>query len=325
MTTAAGHPDAGASRASHAVLVARPVWPVLRRLGLLLTAHGYTVHYAGSWEALLDGRLPAEGWVGVFLGEYGDAGEEEKLLRSFRGGDVGLGVPAILVGGENALRRTRAFRTAGVDHVVAASMAAEEILELARPLLTYGELYREAMWSNRELRECAMTDDLTGLPNRRHFTRELERNIEMARRIGRPLACIVTDIDDIRRVNETHGPPAGDSVIRQFGNMLTKAKRSYDSVARLGGDEFVWLLVNADADQAVQAAWRVHRTVSEYVFNGVHDPLRVTATWGVSSIGPGGEWTGQSLMENADRALYWGKECGKNVVRCYPPREGGPG
>jgi diguanylate cyclase (GGDEF)-like protein len=257
--------------------------------------------------------------VAAFLGEYGDADREEEFLRAFRGADAGLGVPVILVGGWNALRRARGFRAAGADQVFSADLPAEEILEQAKPLLSYGELYRNALAENRELRERMMVDDLTGLPNRRHFSRELERSIEMARRIGRPISCIVSDIDDIGRVNEKYGPPVGDSVIRQFGEVLKSAKRSYDSVARLGGDEFVWLLVNADAAQAIQAAWRVHRTVSESVFNGALEPVRVTATWGVASVSPGGEWTGQSLMENADRALYWGKESGKNVVRCYPP------
>jgi len=262
--------------------------------------------------------------VAAFLGEYGDAAREEEILRAFRKGDAGLGVPVVLVGGENAFRRARGFRAAGADLVFTADLPAEEILDQAKPLLSYGELYRNATTENMELRERAMVDDLTGLPDRRSFSRELERSLEMARRIGRPVSCIVTDIDDIRRVNEKYGPPVGDSVIRQFGEVLTRAKRRYDSVARLGGDEFVWLLVDADADQATQAARRAQRTVSESVFNGAHEPVRVTATWGVASISPGGEWAGQSLMDNADRALYWGKESGKNVVRCFPPGKAAP-
>jgi diguanylate cyclase (GGDEF)-like protein len=111
-------------------------------------------------------------------------------------------------------------------------------------------------------------------------------------------------------------------VIRQFGEILTRAKRSYDGVARLGGDEFAWLLVDAGPEQAMQAARRAHRMVGEAVFDGADSPLRLTATFGVASLIPGEEWTATSLMENADRALYWGKESGKNVVRCYPAAMG---
>jgi diguanylate cyclase (GGDEF)-like protein len=122
-------------------------------------------------------------------------------------------------------------------------------------------------------------------------------------------------------VNETHGFPVGAGVIRRFGGILDRERRRYDTVARLGGDQFVWLLVGADAAQAMRAAARARRKVADSVFDGAHAPVRVTATWGVSSVSPGAEFPGRSLMENADRALYWGKESGKNMIRCYPPEK----
>jgi len=80
--------------------------------------------------------------------------------------------------------------------------------------------------------------------------------------------------------------------------------------------------VDAGPGQALQAARRAHRMVGESAFDGARDPIQLTATFGVASIIPGEEWTAAALMENADRALYWGKESGKNVVRCYPPEKG---
>jgi len=304
------------------VFIARPIWPVLRRLGAELAAAGYRVEYVGTWGFLLSGGVACEELAAVFLGEYGSLSEEEDVLRRFRERDGGPGVPVLVVGGLNAANRGHRFRAAGADLVFTADLSATEILETARPLLAYGDLYRKVLTANRELRDLAMVDDLTGLPNRRHFARDLERTVEMARRIGRPVSCIVSDIDELRHVNESCGPAVGDSVIRQFGDILIRAKRSYDSVARLGGDEFVWLLVDADPGQALQAARRAHRIVGESVFNGAHAAVRVTATWGVASIAPGGEWSASALLENADRALYWGKESGKNVVRFYPPGKG---
>ncbi len=306
---------------SKSVLIARPVWPVMKRLEGALASRGRFVEFSGSWESLLGGRAAGGGLAAIFLGEYGDAAVEEEILLRFRRGEGGLGVPVFLVGGRNALRLAPRFRRAGADQIFSADLAAEEIVEQAQPLLSLGDMYRNVLAANRELRNLSLVDDLTGLPNRRQFSLDLERNVEMSRRIGRPLSCIVTDIDDIRRVNETHGLPVGDSVIRQFGEVLKSAKRGYDTVARLGGDEFVWLLVNTDAAQAFQAARRAQRTVSGSVFDGGPAPVRLTATWGVASICPGAEWTGRSLMENADRALYWGKESGKNVIRCYPPEK----
>jgi len=303
------------------VLVARPVWPVLKFLAEGLVSRGYFVERSGSWDALFDARAAGEDLAAVFLGEYGEIDAEEEILRRFREGEGGKGVPVFLVGGKNALRWERRFREAGADQVFPADLAAADILERAKPLHVLGDMYRNALEANRELRWHSMVDELTGLPNRRHFTEELDRSVEMARRIGRPLSCIVTDIDGIRGVNETYGFPVGDSVIRQFGGILSGGKRRYDTVARLGGDQFVWLLVGADASQAVRAAWRVHRKVTESVFEGANAPVRVTATWGVSSVLPGEENPERLLMENADRALYWGKESGKNMVRSYPPEK----
>ncbi len=307
---------------SRSVLVARPVWPVLRRMGEELAGAGYSVEYAGTWNALLAPDRAPSLLAAVLLGEYGAAAEEEGILRRFRAREDGVGVPILVVGGQNAAHRARRLRAAGADAILPADLSPGEILDRARPLLAYGELYRGASAAVREMRDQAMVDGLTGLPNRRHFVRDLSRSVEMARRIGRPLSCIVSDIDDLRDVNDAHGRPAGDGVIRQFGEILTRAKRSYDGVARLGGDEFAWLLVDAGPAQALQAAQRAQRMVGEAVFDGTDGPLRVSATFGVASLIPGEEWTAESLMENADRALYWGKESGKNAVRCYPPRKG---
>ena len=300
------------------VLVARPLWPVLGRVGNLLSSRGYSVETAGSWSALLAEPGRRAGLAAVLLGEYGSVAEEVEILRRFRDAG-GPGVPVFLIGGRGAVRRTRRFREAGADMVFAADLPEAEILERAQPLLAYGEMYRSAVLAGRELSDLAMRDGLTGLPDRRGFSLDLDRCAETARRIGRPLSCIVTDIDDLRSVNEKFGPGVGDSVIRQFGGVLARVKRSYDTVARLGGDEFVWLLLGVGRDDALRAAERARRLVSGSVFNGTHAPVRVTAAFGVSSLSPGEEWNAQTLVENADRALYWAKESGKNMIRAYPP------
>ena len=302
------------------ILVARPLWPVLGRVGDLLSHRGYSVETAGSWSALLAEPGRRAGLAAVLLGEYGAVAEEEEILRRFRDAG-GPGVPVFLIGGQNAVRRTRRFREAGADMVFSADLPEEEILNRAQPLLAYGEMYRNAVLAGRELSDLAMLDGLTGLPDRRRFSLDLDRCAETARRIGQPLSCIVTDIDDLRRVNEAHGSGVGDSVIRQFGGVLTRAKRSYDTVARLGGDEFAWLLLGVGRDDALRAAERAQRLVSGSVFNGTHAPVRVTATFGVATLSPGRDWNAQALVENADRALYWGKESGKNTVRFYPPEK----
>ena len=302
------------------VLIARPLWPVLRRIVPFLAAEGYQVEEAPSWSRLADVRLSRPGLAGVFLGEHGAAAEEIAVLRRFREREGALGVPVVVVGGMNALMRAAGFRAAGADLVVAADVSPERLIGKATPLLHYGALYRSLQDANSALREKAMLDELTGLPDRRRFSMDVARHVEMARRIGRPLSCIIVDIDDFRKINDSYGHSAGDGVIRQFGTVISRAKRTYDSVARLGGDEFAWLLVDADRSQAIQAAARAQEIVRESVFDAEPEPVRLTATFGVSSVSPGVDLSVDYLVGNADRALYWGKESGKNVVRFYPAK-----
>lgn len=303
------------------VLIVRPLWPVLRRVASFLSAEGYQVEEVSSWSRLLDAQLACAELAGIFLGEHGPADEEVDIVRRFREREGAAGIPLILVGGMNALLRTSKFRSSGVDLVVPADTSPELLMEKVAPLLHYGALYRSLRDSNRSLREQAMLDNLTGLPNRRRFSLDAARHVEMARRIGRPLSCIIVDIDDFKKINEQYGQEVGDSVLRQFGTMLNRVRRVYDSVARLGGDEFAWLLVDANPEQAVHAAERAHAAVRENVFELSPGPVRLTATFGVSTVSPGVELSVEHLVGNADRALYWGKESGKNVVRFYPKKK----
>ncbi len=305
------------------VLIARSPWPILKRASALLSASGYRVLEVPSWGRLLENGLSCPDLSGVLLGEQGDTSAELDIMRRFRERNGALGVPVIVVGGLNAISRAERFRAAGVDVVLPADIAPEELLEHVRPLFRYGALYREIASSNREIREQSMRDDLTGLPNRKHFSLDLARHVEMARRIGRSLSCILIDIDDFKAVNDTYGRKAGDSVIRQFGEVISSAKRTYDTIARLGGDEFGWLLMDADPPHALQAAARAQRLVLDNVFRVDPEPVRLTATFGVASIVPGMELRADDLVGNADRALYWGKESGKNVVRFFPPKKAG--
>lgn len=303
------------------VIIARPLWPVLRSAARFLAEDGYRVEETFSWSRLLDSGLSVNLLSGILLGEHGETAEEFEVIRRFRERKGALGVPIILVGGMNALLRAGKFRSCGVDVVLPADISPGDLVEQAKPLLRYGSLYQSLSERNRELRELSMRDDLTGLPNRRQFSLDLARNVEMARRIGRSLSCILVDIDDFKRINDDFGHPEGDSVIRQFGEVLIAVKRTYDTVARLGGDEFAWLLLDADPEKALHAAERAHRLVNERVFQVAGSPVKLTATFGVSSLLPGMELGADDLVANADRALYWGKESGKNVARFYPPKK----
>src|SRR3989304_7648981 len=120
------------------VLVARPLWPVLRRIVPFRAAEGYRVEEAPSWSRLVDAQLSCPGLAGVFLGEHGAVTDEVALLRRFREREGSTGVPVILVGGRNALLRAARFREAGGGVRGSAALSPGLLLGKAGPLLPSG-------------------------------------------------------------------------------------------------------------------------------------------------------------------------------------------
>lgn len=163
----------------------------------------------------------------------------------------------------------------------------------------------------RELQGVASHDGLTGLLNRRAFTEELTTELERSHRYGHLTALLLLDIDHFKRVNDTHGHPAGDAVLRAVAEQVTSAVRAIDRVGRWGGEEMAVLLPETDEGPACRVAERIGALVAErsVVVDGA--VIRVTASLGVavsSSEGP------DELVRRADQALYHAKEAGRNRV-----------
>jgi diguanylate cyclase (GGDEF)-like protein len=165
----------------------------------------------------------------------------------------------------------------------------------------------------RRVASQATTDSLTGLANRRSFDEELALEWRRAHRIGDSLALVLLDLDDFKQVNDTHGHPAGDAVLRAVGEVLGAGVRQIDLAARYGGEEFVVLVPETDVQGATQLAKRLRLAVSKArteLPNG--RVLKVTASFGVAAKG---ELTSaEQLIAAADEALYEAKRAGKNRV-----------
>ncbi|HEX8261800.1 MAG TPA: diguanylate cyclase [Allosphingosinicella sp.] len=165
-----------------------------------------------------------------------------------------------------------------------------------------------------ELQRIAATDALTGLWNRRHLLERMEAEIGRSRRAGRPLCLAILDVDHFKRVNDTHGHPAGDEVLRVLARRVRDAVRSSDVVGRMGGEEFAILMPETDRAQAQLVCERLRETVAA---RPVRLPsgadLAVTLSTGVALMA-GGE-APDRLISRADSALYDAKAEGRNCVR----------
>jgi two-component system cell cycle response regulator len=172
-------------------------------------------------------------------------------------------------------------------------------------------LHDALLEANRRLARQALTDDLTGLANRRHGAHQLEREVALGVRQGRLLALVRIDVDHFKAINDTHGHQAGDQVLAEVARRLAEAVRGGDELARWGGDEFVAILPGTDKPGALRAAERLRAAVSAAPIAAAETMLDVTVSVGWA------HWAGDTpddLLARADRALYRAKDAGRDAV-----------
>jgi diguanylate cyclase (GGDEF)-like protein len=170
----------------------------------------------------------------------------------------------------------------------------------------------------RDLAHQATIDGLTSLFNRRYFETRLEQEIQRQRRQFDELSLLMVDLDNFKDLNDTQGHLVGDRVLREVADILRRAVRIFDVCARYGGEEFVILMPGANASTALRIAERIRRQVEQHFASGLRSgsPVSPTVSVGVSSAQP--STTRETLIAQADAALFQAKGAGKNVVCVYP-------
>jgi diguanylate cyclase (GGDEF)-like protein len=174
--------------------------------------------------------------------------------------------------------------------------------------------HRRTLELSGELERLATTDALTGLPNRRQLMTAMETEVRRAGRTGRPLSLALLDVDRFKAINDTHGHPVGDEVLRVVAEELRGVTRGGDLLGRFGGEEFAIIMPETDLDQAHLACERLRRAVARRILhypNGTSG--HVTISSGVALLA--GDEGCDHLVSRADGALYEAKAGGRNLVR----------
>jgi two-component system cell cycle response regulator len=192
---------------------------------------------------------------------------------------------------------------------------------LVRQLLIIRDRTRLATQLRAALREqerLAVTDGLTGVYNRRFFQEMLRIEAERAGRAETPLSLVLLDLDEFKKVNDSYGHPAGDTVLAQIADRIRGAVRPTDIVARYGGEEFGCLLPGADEEVAIEIAEQIRQSIGRTeVAVGQGRSVRLTSSLGVSTAGTGGGRPlsdPDGLVNDADAALYRAKATGRDRV-----------
>ncbi|MCP3676738.1 MAG: diguanylate cyclase [Deltaproteobacteria bacterium] len=174
------------------------------------------------------------------------------------------------------------------------------------------ELQLQLLAAEEELKLLSRTDSLTGIFNRRAIFEQIEHEISRVKRENSNLTISALDIDYFKKVNDTYGHSAGDTVLRECAKQITSRLRSYDTFGRIGGEEFLLLFPGVGANEAVGVTERIRSAIEsmDIVVNGNH--IRITASQGIAT------WDTNSDIDHfiaiADGALYKAKENGRNRI-----------
>jgi diguanylate cyclase (GGDEF)-like protein len=173
-------------------------------------------------------------------------------------------------------------------------------------------------WSRKErmqeLQLLADHDSLTGLKNRRRFEEDLRTELARSRREKTQGALLLLDLDNFKPVNDTLGHPIGDRVIEEIAGVLGRRMRETDVLARIGGDEFAFVLPQCDATEARTVADTITTAIREHVPQPEGVP-KITASIGIALFGAGTDASFDSILADADAAMYAAKQAGRDGVR----------
>jgi two-component system, cell cycle response regulator len=225
------------------------------------------------------------------IAEVGGRSGRERLELPLTSGNVSFGT--LLLFGDQFGEEER---------LTAASLATHSVVALDNARL------------HRIVERQAFVDELTGLDNRRRCEEMLAVELSRAARFGDPLTIALADLDDFKRVNDEHGHTVGDTVLREFADVVRAAVRDVDIAGRWGGEEFLLVLPETDPNGGRLLAERIRKLVeSRPLVTPEGVPLSVTVSFGIAAYEHDGV-TAETLVEAADRALYEAKRTGKNRV-----------
>lgn len=271
-------------------------------LGWIEEQRGETTHdKSGEALAVLMGRLEdsLEEFSKTTSGARNATSEYSSALRQHVDELEGVGRAGVVITELAALTRAMMERSIAIETELACSERRAEILQT----------------SLEETRRIADMDHLTGLPNRRAFEHMLDREMRDARDAGESLCVAFVDIDHFKRVNDTHGHPAGDRVLKFVGETLNRIADARCFVARHGGEEFAVLLRNHTVDKAWKRLDSAREEIAERrLVNRTNDtPFgRITFSGGIADVFAYADKS--AALKAADEALYMAKQSGRNRI-----------
>ena len=255
-----------------------------------------------------------------------------EVLRFIKSPSGDQFIPVILLSVKSDLDSRVAGLRMGADDFLAKPYADAEIKARAAAMLRIKTLQDQLRGAKAQLERLSVTDGLTGLYNHLHFEKRLGEEFARSQRYSDPVSLIMLDLDHFKRVNDEHGHPFGDQVLRGTAELITTSFRGSDICVRYGGEEFAVILPNTLVQGAQAVAERFLKRMREkaYPLEGVNlafgNPVevRVTASAGIASNPSKYVNSPESLVKLADEALYCAKREGRDRASLYQPESPRP-
>jgi diguanylate cyclase (GGDEF)-like protein len=227
--------------------------------------------------------------------------------QGYKRGDIRGGV-SIMIPAEGLVAQMRTNR----NHIIIDSIVTIGILLAILYSLAW-KLVGRLDETQKRLKHIAVTDELTGLKNRRYIMEQLDKEYQRAVRTGGTVSLILFDIDHFKRVNDNFGHAFGDTVLKTVAREMLGGLRSYDLLGRIGGEEFLIASPGSTLDDAAGLAERIRRKIAGRKISDSPWEITVTVSAGVTSLSEQ-DATADAILQRADEALYLAKQQGRDRV-----------
>ena len=237
-----------------------------------------------------------------------------QVLERLKRDEALTDIPVVFLTGRTSMDDVVAGLRAGAHDYLKKPFEAAELVARVASAVHVKKLQDRLRERNADLERVSRTDTLTGLHNRRHLEEQLTREHSSARRAHRDLGLVLLDIDHFKRVNDTYGHAAGDRVLCEFAQRMTRQLRAGDVAGRWGGEEFLVILPDTDPAGALHVAERIRASVDATPFDTSEagGPAISMTVSGGCVVGPAD--TPDDLVSAADDGLYAAKDAGRNRI-----------